>query len=57
MDKNRIKGAAKQAQGAVKEQAGKATGNASLEAKGKIRKAEGTIQKEYGKAKDAVRKG
>jgi uncharacterized protein YjbJ (UPF0337 family) len=56
MDKDRIKGTAKQAEGAVKEQAGKLVGNTSLEAEGKIKKAEGTIQKAYGEAKDALRK-
>lgn len=57
MDKDRIKGTAKQAEGTVKEQVGKLTGNTSLEVEGKIEKAEGTLQKSFGKAKDALRKG
>jgi len=57
MDKDRIKGSVKQAEGSVKEGVGKLTGNKSLELKGKIKKAEGGIQKEFGKAKDTLRKG
>ena len=41
MDKEHIKGAADKASGAVKEGIGKATGDASLEAKGKLDKAKG----------------
>jgi uncharacterized protein YjbJ (UPF0337 family) len=55
MDKNRIEGAAKQAKGAVKEAAGKVTGNDRLEAEGKVDKATGKVQGEVGKAKDAVK--
>ncbi|WP_114966368.1 CsbD family protein [Alkalilacustris brevis] len=57
MDKERIKGTAKQVGGTVKEQFGKLTGNTSLEAEGKIEKAEGTLRKTFGKTKDALRKG
>ena len=39
MDKDRIKGAAKQAKGSVKEAAGKVTGDAKLRAEGKADKA------------------
>jgi uncharacterized protein YjbJ (UPF0337 family) len=39
MDKDRIKGVAEQAKGAVKETAGKVTGDAKLEAQGKVDKA------------------
>lgn len=56
MDKNRIKGTAKQAEGAIKESLGKLSGNKSLEAKGKVKKAEGSVQKAFGKSKDALRK-
>ncbi|WP_395682007.1 CsbD family protein [Inquilinus sp.] len=55
MDKDRIAGAAKQAKGAVKDAAGKVTGDRELQVDGKMDKAEGTIQKDVGKAKDAVR--
>lgn len=57
MDKDRIKGTLKQAEGAIKENLGKLTGDASLEIDGKIEKAEGTLQTAFGKAKDALRKG
>jgi uncharacterized protein YjbJ (UPF0337 family) len=57
MDKNRIKGSAKKAEGSVKEQVGKLVGNPTLEAEGKIEKAEGRLQNSYGKARDALRKG
>lgn len=57
MDKDRIKGTVKQAEGAVKEKIGKLTGDTSLEVEGKIEKVEGSIQKTFGKAKDALRKG
>ena len=57
MDKDRIKGTAKQAEGTIKEKVGKVTGDTSLEVEGKIERAEGTVQKAFGKAKDALRKG
>ena len=44
MDKNRIEGAAKQAKGAVKEAAGKLTGDAKLKAEGKADKSVGKVQ-------------
>ena len=43
MDKDRIKGSAKQAKGAVKEAIGKVTGDAKLETEGKRDKAAGKI--------------
>lgn len=55
MDKDRIKGTAKQATGAVKETVGKLTGDKKLEVEGKSDKAEGKIQNAVGGAKDAVR--
>ncbi|MCE6952640.1 CsbD family protein [Cereibacter sphaeroides] len=57
MDKNRIKGTAKQVAGTVKEQIGKLTGNESLEVEGKVEQAEGAVQKAVGKASDDLRKG
>jgi len=56
MDKDRIKGSAKKAEGSVKEGLGKATGNTSLKVEGKIEKAEGRLQNAFGKAQDALRK-
>lgn len=56
MDKNRIKGTVKMFEGAVKETAGKAMGDKTLEIKGKAKRAEGSIQKSVGEAKDAAAK-
>jgi len=55
MDKDRIKGAAKQAKGSVKEATGKLTGDAKLRAEGKADKAAGKAQNAIGGAKDAAR--
>lgn len=55
MDKDRIKGAAKQAKGAVKETAGKLTGDEKLKAEGKIDKVTGKAQSAVGGMKDAAR--
>lgn len=56
MDKDRIKGTAKQAEGAVKEGLGKLTGDKALEVEGKIEHVEGKVQKAYGQVKDDLRK-
>ncbi|OVZ55088.1 CsbD family protein [Pigmentiphaga sp. NML080357] len=55
MDKDRIKGAAKEVKGTVKETAGKLTGNRSGEMEGKIEKSTGTVQRNFGQAKDRLR--
>ncbi|MDQ7250833.1 CsbD family protein [Dongia sedimenti] len=55
MDKDRIKGTAHQAKGAVKEGIGKVTGDAKLETEGKAEKAAGKVQNAVGGMKDAVR--
>lgn len=55
MDKNRVKGAAKQISGGVKERLGKISGDLPLEVEGKTEKTEGTIQKAVGQAKDAAK--
>ncbi len=55
MDKDRIEGAANQAKGAIKEVAGKVTGDAKLKAEGAADKAKGKIQNAVGGAKDALR--
>lgn len=55
MDKDRIKGSVKQAQGKTKEAIGKLTNDPELEAEGKVENGKGTLQKAYGKAKDALR--
>ncbi len=56
MSKDRIEGSAKQAQGAVKEMAGKLTGDAKLQAEGKADKIEGKVQNAVGGVKDAAKK-
>lgn len=56
MDKDRIAGSTKQAKGAVKEAAGKITGDAKLTASGRADKLEGKIQNAVGGAKDALKK-
>jgi uncharacterized protein YjbJ (UPF0337 family) len=55
MDKDRIAGAADKAKGAVKEAAGKATGDTRLQAEGKADKAKGAVKNAVGGAKDAIR--
>ena len=55
MDKERIKGIAQQAKGAVKEGAGKASGDEKLKAEGKMDKMEGKVRKTVGGMKDAMR--
>ena len=55
MDNDRIKGAAHEAKGAVKEGAGKVTGDAKLQAEGKAEKNAGKVQYAIGGVKDAVR--
>ena len=55
MDKDRIKGSAKQAKGAVKEAAGKVTGDSKLEAEGKGDKVAGKVQNAVGGLKDKLR--
>ncbi len=55
MDKDRVEGMAHQAKGAVKDAAGKVTGDEKLQAEGKAEKAGGKVQNAVGGAKDAVR--
>lgn len=55
MDKDRIKGSATQAKGAVKETVGKATGDAKLKSEGAADKAAGKVQNAVGGMKDALR--
>jgi len=55
MDSDRIKGTGHQVKGAVKEAAGKITGDASTELEGKVEKNVGKAQKAVGQVKDAVR--
>jgi uncharacterized protein YjbJ (UPF0337 family) len=55
MDKDRIKGAANQAKGTMKEAAGKAMGDSKLKGEGKADKAAGKIQNAVGGIKDTLR--
>ena len=55
MNNDRVEGTAKQAKGSVKEFAGKATGDAKLQAEGKADKAAGKVQNAVGGAKDAIK--
>jgi uncharacterized protein YjbJ (UPF0337 family) len=55
MDKDRVKGSAEQAKGAIKETAGKVTGDSKTEAEGKADKAAGKTQNTLGGIKDAIK--
>jgi uncharacterized protein YjbJ (UPF0337 family) len=55
MNKDRIEGSAKQAKGAIKQAAGKVTGDSKLQAEGAVDKAAGKIQNAVGGLKDAAR--
>ncbi len=55
MDSDRIDGAAHQVKGAIKEAAGKLTGDAKTEADGKAEKAAGKVQNAVGGLKDSAR--
>jgi uncharacterized protein YjbJ (UPF0337 family) len=55
MDKDRIKGAAEQAKGKIKEVAGKITGDSKTEAEGKADQVKGKIQNAVGGIKDTLR--
>jgi len=55
MDKDRIEGSAKQAKGAIKQAAGKVTGDSKLQAEGAADKMAGKVQNAVGGAKDAIR--
>jgi len=55
MDREHAKGLADKAKGAIKEGAGKVTGDKELENEGKIDKAKGSAHKVAGDVKDAGR--
>ena len=56
MDKEHIKGAAEKAKGAVKDAAGKMTGDKQMQAEGKMDKAKGTAHQAAGDLKDAMKR-
>ena len=55
MDKDRIKGSAQQAEGKIKEVAGKITGDSKLQGEGKAEQIEGKVRNTIGAAKDTLR--
>lgn len=55
MDKDRIKGKAKQIEGSLEEAKGKLLHSDKDKVKGAVKKAEGKIQEGWGKAKDSTR--
>ena len=54
MSKNRVEGVVHKGVGAVKEAAGKVTGNQHLEDEGAAQKAKGDVQNKVGKAQDKI---
>ena len=55
MDSEHVKGAADKVKGAIKDTAGKVTGDKELQAEGKLDKAKGAAHDAAGDAKDAFR--
>jgi len=55
MDKEHVKGAADKAKGAIKDAAGKLTGDKELQAEGKMDKAKGDLHNAAGDVKDAFK--
>jgi uncharacterized protein YjbJ (UPF0337 family) len=56
MDREHGKGAAEKAKGAIKDTAGKVSGDKELQAEGKLDKAKGSAHEAAGNVKDAMRK-
>ena len=55
MNKDQLKGTAKDAAGKVQEKFGEATGSKEQEAKGEARQVEGKVQKGVGNVKEGVK--
>ena len=55
MDREHVKGAADKVKGAIKDTAGKVTGDKKLQAEGKLDKAKGAAHNVAGDVKDAVK--
>ena len=55
MDREHVKGAADKAKGAIKDAAGKLTGDKEFQSEGKLDKAKGDAHNAAGNVKDAVR--
>ena len=56
MDKDEVKGKAKDIAGRVERQAGEWTGDEEAQAKGAAKHGEGKVQNAFGKVKDALKK-
>ena len=56
MDKEHVKGTADKVKGAIKDTAGKVTGDKELQSEGKMDKAKGSARNAAGDVKDTVRK-
>jgi uncharacterized protein YjbJ (UPF0337 family) len=55
MDREHVKGAADKAKGAIKDAAGKVTGDKELQTEGKLDKAKGSVHDAVGDMKDDLR--
>lgn len=55
VNKDQVKGSAKQAKGAIKDATGKATGNEQMQVEGRADKAAGKVQKGFGDAKQKIK--
>ena len=56
MNKDQVKGAAKEAAGKIRKGLGKATGNGTEQVKGAATELAGKVQKSYGDAKSSVKR-
>jgi len=56
MNKEHVKGAADKAKGAIKDAAGKMTGDKQMQAEGKFDKAKGAAHEAAGDIKDAIKR-
>lgn len=52
---DRVRGRVDQAKGAIKEKAGKITGDRSTETSGRLDQAKGKLERKIGEAKDTIR--
>lgn len=57
MDREHVRGTADKAKGAIKDAAGKLTGDKKMQAEGKIDKAKGAAHNAVGDVKDAAKHG
>lgn len=55
VNKDQVKGVARQVKGSVKEAAGRVTGNRRTEAEGAAEKTAGKVQKGYGDVKEKIK--